>query len=202
MNPPRKTLAVATKRFLQLFLLCISVVFLIKGILALSIAQSTESAEKERKLKLKTFKDIPVVIHKVKNLQWETWHKDLEIEVKNVSGKRIYFMLAYLIFPDESVPNGQSAISLAMYGDPKKNGDIAKYADPEDEHLEPGDTYVFTIPEMYRKGAKAKHEKSPKVTKNLVLEFAIINFGDGTGFEAGRNLDLRGKGFTPPVPEG
>ena len=158
---------------------------------------SDNSATQERKLKLKAFKDIPVAIHKVINLQSETWHKDLGIEVKNISDKRIYFMLVYLIFPDESVPGGESGIPLA-YGDPEKNGRIDIFADPQDEHLEPGETYVLTIEEQYKKGLKAKHEKFPHVTKNLILKVSIVNFGDGTGFEGGRSLDLRGKGNAPP----
>ena len=44
---------------------------------------------------------MPLTIVKVRNLQSDTWYNDLGIEVKNVSSKPIYFILAYLIFPDD-----------------------------------------------------------------------------------------------------
>jgi hypothetical protein len=116
----------------------------------------------------------------------------LEIEVKNVSAKPIYFMAVYIIFPDEKGPGGAKTGILLTYGD-SKNGNISRYADPQDEHLQPGETHVFTIPEMYRKGLEAKHKKFPSVMKNILLKFSMINFGDGEGFEAGQIRDLRGK---------
>jgi hypothetical protein len=183
----------ALKRLAQLSLICLISFFLVRTVLIASRAQSPDDAGQERKLELKTFKDIPVSIHKVKNLNSNSWHKDLEIEIKNVSDKPIYFMLAYLVFPDDPVPpGGESAIPL-MYGDPKKNGHTDRYANPEDEHLAPGETYVFTVPELFKKGLKAKHEKFPERAKNLKLKFAIINFGDGTGFIAGERRDYRDK---------
>jgi hypothetical protein len=57
--------------------------------------------------------------------------------------------------------------------------------DPQDPHLNPGDTYVFTIPENLKKGLKVHHEKSPEAFKRLELHFGVISFGDGTGFEVG-----------------
>ncbi|MDT4951969.1 MAG: hypothetical protein QOJ02_107 [Acidobacteriota bacterium] len=199
MNFQRTSSIILIKRALQMFLICLVSIFFIKTVLISSTAQSPDSSIQERKLKLKTFKDMPVAIHQVRKLQSETWHKDLEIEVKNISDKPIYFMSAYLIFPDESVPNGKSGI-LLLYGDPK-NAHISWYAEPEDKHLAPGETYVFTIPEMYRKGLKAKHEKHKEVTKNLELEIAMISFGDGTGFEAGMSRDYRGKNPAPSPPK-
>ena len=72
-----------------------------------------------------------------------------------------------------------------MYGEPN-NGLIRTRADEENLHLKPGETYVFTVPEMYKKGLKAKNDKFKDLTKNLVIRFARISFGDGTGFEVGQ----------------
>jgi hypothetical protein len=195
MYPQPTNSQVIIKRLAQLSLVCLVLCFFVSTVLITSTAQSPESATPDRKLKLKSFKDAPVVVHKVRNLQSNTWHRDLEIEIKNVSNKSIYFMLAYLIFEDEKRPDGEVGIRL-MYGDPKRNGRIDKYTHLENEHLKPGETYVFTIPEIDRKGLKVKHEKFQGRTKNLRFEFTIINFGDGTGFEAGRYLDLRGKNIS------
>jgi hypothetical protein len=201
MNPPRKTSTIVARIVLVLSFICLVSIFFIKTVLISSTAQSPNCFIEERKLKLKTFKDIPVAIHQVRKLQSETWHKDLELEIKNISDKPIYFIGAYLMFPDESVPSGKSGIPL-LYGD-SKNAHISWYADPGDKHLAPGETYVFTIPEIYRKGLKAKHEKHKEVTKNLELEIAMISFGDGTGFEAGMSRDYRGKksALSPPTEQ-
>lgn len=190
--------SVLNKGLVVLVLCALSAIVLVKGLFQ-PTAHSNKPQAQERNLKVKEFKDIPVALVEVRNLQSETWYKDLEIEVKNVSDKPIYAMLAYLVFPDFPASGGESGIHLS-YGNGKKNGDIAKPAAVEDKHLRPGENYIFTIPEMYRKGLKAKHEKFQDLTKNLLIRFAMINFGDGTGFEAGRSLDLRGKGppFKPP----
>jgi hypothetical protein len=201
VNSQRTSSLPALKRVAQLSLICLASFFLVKTVLIASRAQSPDDAGQERKLELKTFKDIPVSIHKVKNLNSNSWHKDLEIEIKNVSDKPIYFMLAYLTFPDQPVPPGGVAGIRLMYGDPKKNGLIDNYANPEDEHLKPGEIYVFTIPEIDRKGLATRDKKFPQGNKNFVLEFAIINFGDRTGFEAGRSLDLRRRSFALPLGE-
>jgi hypothetical protein len=201
MATQRTSSLIVIKRLAQLSLICLTLFFLVKTVLIASRAQSPDEPAQERKLKLKEFKDAPIVIHKVKNLHSNSWHKDLEIEIKNVSDKPIYFMLAYLIFPDQPVPaDGRAGVRL-VYGDPKKNGLIDNYANPEDEHIAPGETYVFTIPEIDRKGIAVRDKKFPERNKNLVLEFQIINFGDGTGFEGARKLDLRRRSYTPPLGE-
>ena len=201
MHPQSTSSLLIIKRLAQLSLVCLALFFLVKTVLIASTISVLKPVKQERKLKLKDFKDAPVVIHKVRNLQSDEWHKDLELEVKNISGKPIYFMLAYLIFPDQPAPpSGKAGIRL-MYGDPKRNGHIDRYSDPEDEHIAPGETYVFTIPEIDRKGLAARHKKFPEGNNNFVLEFAIINFGDRTGFIAGQSRDYRGKGYTPSPPE-
>jgi hypothetical protein len=198
MSPQQKTAVSLTKRLLLLTIIGAGSVFLIKGISALGTAQSQEFSGQERKIKVRDFKDMPVALVEVRNLQSETWYEDLEIELKNVSNKPIYFRTASLEFPDEKLSWGVSGIGL-RWGDSKKL-DSRKYADPEAEHVEPGKTFVLTIPEMYRKGLRAKHRMRPEVTKNLRLWFEKIYFGDGTGFEAeGRWQDFRGN--SPPKPD-
>jgi hypothetical protein len=201
MYPQPTSSQVIIKRLAQLSLVCLVLCFFVSTVLITSTAQSPESATPDRKLKLKSFKDIPVALHKVRNLNSEIWHQDLEIEIKNISNKPIYYMRAYLVFPDTPVPPGGEAAIPLIYGDPKKHGRTDKYADPEDAHIAPGETYVFTVPELFKKGLKAKHEKFPEYTKNLVLRFAVINFGDGTGFIAGESRDYRGRKIMLAPPE-
>jgi hypothetical protein len=122
---------------------------------------------------------------------YDSWYKDLGIEVKNVSSKPIYFIMAYLIFPDDKRHvKGESGITLE-YG-ARKNIIVNRVADPQDPHLDPGETLVLTIAEQYQRGLKFQHEGSPETFKKLELHVGgVISFGDRTGFEAERFIDYR-----------
>ena len=120
-----------------------------------------QSDSQERIFKTQDFKDMPVAIVKARNLQSDTWYEDLGIEVKNVSTKPIYSILAYLIFPDNKIHgNGVSGITLE-YG-VRKYIRLSVIADPQDPHLDPGETVILTIAEQYRRGLKVQHETSPE----------------------------------------
>ncbi|MBA2706083.1 MAG: hypothetical protein H0U60_19795 [Blastocatellia bacterium] len=189
MSPQQQSIASFTKRLLLLIILATASIFVIKGIYALGQSQSNAQAD-ERKFKVKEFKDTPLEV-KVKKLQSKTWHKDLEIEVKNISDKPIYFILAYLIFPDDKVADGEVGIPLTF--GKRENIKIMQLADTEDPHIDPGEVYVFTIPEPFRTGFEGRHKRYPDLDKNLLLRFAVISFGDGTGFEVGEPRDFRGR---------
>ena len=146
--------------------------------------------QEKKNLRIREFKDMPLKVQAIRNLDSETWHKDLQIEVKNVGAKPIYSILAYLEFLDEKPPGeGISAIIL-RYGE-RKYLDITVDGDPQDAHLNPGDTYVFTIEEKYTKGLAIRHERSPGVFKHMEFRFNLISFGDRTGFEVGDPTDYR-----------
>jgi hypothetical protein len=156
------------------------------------MAQSQESPNEERKFKVTEFKDMPLEV-KVKNLQSKSWHRDLEIEVKNVSKRPIYFILAYLTFPDDSAPSSVDEVGFSLHYGKPENIMISHLADPEDLHLDPDKTYVFTLPEPERSGFEARHKKYPGLDKNLVFTIALVSFGDGTGWQSGEPRDKRKK---------
>jgi hypothetical protein len=145
--------------------------------------------EDKRTLKTQEFKEMPLKYHAIRNLDSDSWYKDLQIEVKNVGTKPIYFILAYLEFPDHKSRGRDTGLDLT-FGE-LKYVDIAVIADPKDVHLDPGETYVFTIPEENRKWLAKNHENVPQEFKKLDFHIDIISFGDRTGFEIGRQLDLR-----------
>src|SRR5258708_18460923 len=64
---------------------------------------AAQQGKQERPFKMRDFKDLPLAVRQVRNLQSDLWHKDLEIEVKNNSTKPIYSILAYLEIPHEPV---------------------------------------------------------------------------------------------------
>jgi hypothetical protein len=60
---------------------------------AISLSTTIAQSPAERKLTAKTFKEMPLAIHRVRNLEKaQDWFRDLQIEVKNVSDKPIYFI--------------------------------------------------------------------------------------------------------------
>jgi hypothetical protein len=156
------------------------------------IAAFQEGTQRERTFKAREFKDMPLAIRQVRNLQSDTWHKDLEIEVKNISDKPIYCILAYLIVPKEGVEREAEYGIHLVFGEDKYI-DVKRIGDPQDPHLDPGHTFTFTIPEKLQIGLKVFHERHPELTKKLELHFAVISFGDGTGFEVQKPTDHRTK---------
>lgn len=155
------------------------------------IAELRRKAQDQEKRTLKTreFQDMPLKYHAIRNVESDTWYKDLQIEVKNIGTKPVYFILSYLEFPDHKSGGRNTGVSLT-FGDLKK-WDIGDLADPQDQHLEPGQTYVFTIPEKTRAWLGRQHERVPQEFKKLDFHIDIISFGDRTGFETGHPLDLR-----------
>ena len=165
------------------------------GLFLLPIRATTKEQEpgdsQERTLKTLDFKDMPVAIVKVRNLQSDSWYEDLGIEVKNVSTKPIYSILAFLIFPNDK-EHERSGITLS-YGE-RKYISLTEIADPKDPHLEPGETFVLTIAQQYRRGLKAQSERIPDKFKRMELHIGyLISFGDGTGFMVEQFTDSRVK---------
>jgi hypothetical protein len=187
----------ANRRMWIVLLVFASLPFLIKTAWLSSSAQSPEAAGQERKLKMKEGISVPLEV-KVRNLQSDTWLKDLEIEVKNVGKKPIYSIVAYVMLPDDK---RAERVGIPLdYGNPK-NVDISRYSEAGDPHIDPGDTYVFKIDEQLQKGFEKNVKESPEVYKKLELWFAIISFGDGTGLVNGGSRDHRKKAEIPTTSD-
>ncbi len=155
------------------------------------IAEVRRKAQDKEKRTLTTreFKDMPLKYHVIRNVESETWYKDLQIEVKNIGTKPIYGILAFLEFPDHK-PLGRDIGFPLSFGE-VKYWDVGVLADPQDPHLDPGQTYVFTIPPKNARTLGRKHERAPEEFKKLDFHITVISFGDGAGFEAGTPLDLK-----------
>jgi len=129
------------------------------------------------KFKLKADKE-----KKFKDLNNPTWYRDFELEVTNTSDKPIYFLLLWLECPEiDAAPGFPLAIPL-QYG---RMNFIEQETRPipTDIPLQPGETYVFTIPERDRKGWEAhKQRDGIRDPKRTLLTFVHLSFGDGTGF--------------------
>lgn len=150
--------------------------------------QNQDRSDK-REVKIRSFGEMPLKVHEIRNKDADTWYKDLQIEVKNIGTKPIYFMLAYLEFPDHK-PGGRDIGFDLTYGE-LKYVDLNVVSDTRDLHLNPGQTYVFKITAKDARVLQRKHERAPHEFKKLDFHIDIISFGDRTGFEIGRPLDLR-----------
>jgi hypothetical protein len=177
------------------------IIALVGTISFMTSAQSPEGqARRERTITQKRFEHMPVAIKEIRNLNKDDeWTRDLEIEVKNVSDKPIYFILIYMEFPDIPAPpptpraNGvipiRSVTGLPLSFGSRELIDIQCLATPDDPAIQPGDSYVFRIPEGDVKGlAYMKREQgvTDEMTKNIDLDLSLVSFGDGTGYMSGR----------------
>lgn len=126
---------------------------------------------------------MPLKILAIRNVESETWYKDLQIEVKNIGTKPIYGILAYLEFPDHKPFNRDIGLVL-FYGDPEY-WDIAVLADLQDLHLDPGQTYAFTIPAKDARTLGRKHERAPQEFKRLDFHFGVIASATAPDFRPG-----------------
>ena len=156
-----------------------------------------QSEKHEREYVDKTARKMPVIIHAVNNLQkaGDEWFRDLEVVVKNKSDKPIYYIDIVLDFPnipppppearaDGTTPSKAVTGFALSFGNPRL-GDIKNLATPEDEAIQPGETYVFKMPEARAKGLE--HMKKTRglhanAADLIEIEVNTISYGDGTGY--------------------
>ncbi|MGA9997720.1 MAG: putative metal-binding motif-containing protein [Pyrinomonadaceae bacterium] len=146
-----------------------------------SVSSAVQSPQQERELADRIPKHLPIKV-KVKNLNSEKWVDDVEVEVKNISDKPIYFLDFFLIMPEVKASDGHEIGFPLRYG----RIELVDYTtpiQPEDVPIKPGETYIFKIPEQKAQGWKVlKSKESRAEPKKFELIFVQLNFGDGTGF--------------------
>ena len=123
----------------------------------------------------------------VRNLQKDTWLNDLEIELKNVSGKPIYLMQFLFNLPEiPPPPPATSTTILSSYGNKElMNND--KLAEETDVPIKPGETFVYKVPKDNIEYLRRYVSESDIISvTHVVFSFYLINFGDGTGFFLGQ----------------
>jgi hypothetical protein len=128
----------------------------------------------------------PLLIKPVHS-QNEDWLRDFSLEVKNISGRPIYFVDYALIIP-QSGGNRTPASFRLQYG----RQELINYqqiAEPNDKAIQPGETVSLTISETAYKSflhyMKADNNPlAPASEARLVIQ--SINFGDGTGWIGGK----------------
>jgi hypothetical protein len=135
-----------------------------------------QMATEERKLDFRYRNDKIIKVLAVRNLNNDAWTRDLQIEMKNVSGKPIYFLQIALVMPEDRSQGVESAF-VWNYGDLELMKHD-KLAEPTDVPIKPDESFVLTIPKDQAEGFEKSKDTRPSITK-LVMEFNFINFGDG-----------------------
>jgi hypothetical protein len=130
-------------------------------------------------------------VTEIRHVKDEAWLERLEIEVKNISTKPIFYLQIEVGFPDlvstelDGVP--RMLVMPLSFGrrDLLQKGNSPDLADVA---IQPGESYVFKIPEQYRRGLQ------DRLNRGIVPDAAVarigitvdsVSFGDGMGFRSG-----------------
>lgn len=170
------------RRWLLAALLCLAAV---AGLVLTLSARSDARPTKERTYKLldKDFPKDVVEVKEVRNLQSAIFPKDLEVELKNISGKPIYFISMALILPNAKI-NGIPLIFRLDHGD-SRLVDNSELAGSKDVPISPQQSFVLKVNELQARGLQqfiAKGDLAASALDRVLFHLQIINFGDGTGF--------------------
>jgi hypothetical protein len=143
-----------------------------------------------------------IAVTAIRNLGEEAWLERLEIEVKNLTTKPVSYLLILVVFLDvkRAGPDGVShpQVMLLTYG----RGDLlrdGKVATADDIPIEPGESYVFRLPEGDRKvlGSDLAAGIVPEsAVKRFVISVDSVSFGDGTGFKSGKPFSTNRRSST------
>jgi hypothetical protein len=135
----------------------------------------------------------PVAIKQIRNAQSDHFLRDVEIEIKNITNKPIYYVHLFIWFPDLEVkPNVHYGLSL-IYGDTRFFR-VAELASPQDHPIPPGGTVTLTVPSSTWEGFEGYKEEvnlPPAATNKVEIWLQEVNFGDGTEYEWDRPYPRR-----------
>lgn len=116
-----------------------------------------------------------------RDLENDNWARDLELEVKNVGEKPIYFLWFALEVPEAKIATSHQSFSI-MYGR-MELADLNNGATVEDLPIMPGETKVLTIEDVGIRGWDEARSRVlvPRIHGVRVI-IQYLSFGDGTGF--------------------
>src|SRR5207244_2093875 len=107
-----------------------------------------------------------VKLVEIRNFQKESWVHDLEIEIKNISKKPIYYIEIFLKLPEVQYP--PRFVFELEYGNSKLiNND--RLAGPEDVPIYQDEKFIFKIPKTQAQGFERMASKYnfPAITKMI-----------------------------------
>lgn len=116
-----------------------------------------------------------------RDLNNDNWARDLELEVKNIGNKPIYFLRFLLEVPEAKIADSHQVFVIG-YGR-LALADLNNRPTTEDVPIEPGETKVLTIEDVGVRGwdQARDHRLVPRI-HGVRVTIEDLNFGDGTGF--------------------
>jgi hypothetical protein len=157
-------------------------------------SQQDKTTSDERQINNTVPDHVPVRV-KLKNEQSfkdknnKNWAREMEIEVKNIGDKPIYYVHVEIVMPEINV--GGPLVFMAAYGR-KELAFPDELPTPNDVPLLPGESVTLKIPEGQLRGyEKARDEERQwDDPKKIEIEVNAVKFGDGTSF-MGRKGNLQ-----------
>lgn len=158
--------------------------------LAFGVAQRNQIASgheaQERKLEQRLFGNVLELV-KAENLEAANFPHGLQLEVKNISAKPIYYIRFQLVLPQikEQVGTPNDYAFPLSYGNARLGTSQGKVTEL-DKPLMPGETTTITVGEKLAQGVHnfmAQHSLSAQMClSQIVLRCNFVNFGDGTSY--------------------
>jgi hypothetical protein len=147
------------------------------------------AAEGERYVENKIPNHVPIKTRlkpdkekKFRDIENPDWFRDFELEVTNTSGKPIYYLNIWLVYPEVISESGKRIGVVLRYGR-MDFVDFDTRPIPADVPILPGETITLKIPEMDQKGWLAhKIRENRPDPKRVELSLTQVSFGDGSGF--------------------
>lgn len=125
----------------------------------------------------------PEIKVKFENFQSDDWAKDLEIEIKNVSNKPIYFFHIYLELPEVRIDGLEVAFDFQA-GDSRfpSQGKVAEADDVP--VIKAGEAIILKIPEKQIENVTTRlaEQGTPFTVTEVIFNLTRLSFGDGTGY--------------------
>ena len=166
-----------------------------------TISTTAQSSQAKRQLDDRVPAHLPIKI-KIKkekeegfqDLNNEHWPRDFQVEVKNTGDRPIYALSLVWMLADVKAPDGNPYGSTFKYGRSDFITVPGETPKPEDDPIEPGETYIFKLSNPSIGGLEnfAKN-KDFRSLKSVRVFFHYLCFGDGTGWESpdGRSFERK-----------
>ena len=185
-------------RLTSLLIVAFALVVLGFGLSSGRVQSAQDGADKpaadEREFKNTVPAHVPIKV-KLRNEQTfrkkenKNWARELEIEIKNTGAKPIY-CLYVVISMEDVIALGYPMTLGTIYGR-KELAFFDTPLEPEDVPILPGESVTLKFPENQVRGyEKWRDKENVADPKKVEFYMQVINYGDGTGFEAIEGLPV------------
>lgn len=167
------------------FIVILSVAGLTARIVSPILAAKLSGIERKMTVVENAWPDGAIELVRIHNLQSSSFPNDFKVEVKNISSKPIYFIVAAVTMPDSGRYLKPSASFIVRFGNPRF-GKRENLANPDDASIKPGETAILTLDSPVKGNFFDAWPNGEEVrkngTSNIRLLFQMLSHGDGEGY--------------------